>query len=337
MTTRLLLLACLAWSGAVGASTLEQCLAERLKTAGDEVTVGQLRRQCQSQLAAPALEQASVQAVQQAPAPSRATQRLQQEKSLDWQRFALTAHKQNYILPYTYAKEQNAIYSRSGDQELADHQEAKFQISFKVPVAPQNLLAEGDSLHFGLTMKSLWQVYNDELSAPFRETNYQPELFYSLPLNWHPNGADTLLRLGAEHESNGRTQLLSRSWNRVYLQGFYAKDNYLLSLRPWYRLPEDEKDAPLDPDGDDNPDIDDYMGYFEATGVVAIDQLEFSAMLRNNLRGDNKGAAELGLSFPLWGRVKGYAQYFNGYGESLIDYDHRIERIGVGVLITDML
>lgn len=266
---------------------------------------------------------------------SAARERVREERSTQWSPHVLTAYKQNYILPYTYVDEQNPIYVTSGDRELTDHEEAKFQISFKFPFNKNPLFVDGDALHFGFTLKSFWQVYNDELSAPFRETNYAPELFYTMPLPI--DTADTALRFGFEHESNGRTQLLSRSWNRIYTQFFYARDDYLISLRPWYRLPEDEKDSPGDASGDDNPDIEKYMGYFELSGAVKYSHFEFTTLIRNNLRSENYGAIELGMSFPLWGRLRGYAQYFNGYGESLIDYNHRVERIGVGFLLTDLM
>lgn len=318
------------------AETPDQCLSRLMQSASDTATVGDLRQACR-RAQADRLSEPVVLNTAKSVERSRAKRRLDLEKRSEWSPYVLTAYKQNYVLLYSYLDEPNPVYERTSDERLMDHQESKFQVSFKVPVAPQNLLADGDSLHFGLTMKFFWQVYNNALSAPFREIDYQPELFYTLPLDWQPNGADTAVRLGVEHESNGRTQLLSRSWNRLYVQGFYARDNYMLSLRPWYRLPEARKDQPQDATGDDNPNIDDYMGYFDLTGVVSFDRIEISTLLRNNLRDDNHGAIEMGISFPLWGRVKGYAQYFNGYGDSLIDYDHRIERVGVGVLITDIL
>ena len=329
------LAALLALPGAVLAGSPDACLARRLASAPDAATVGELRRQC-AQEAAAALEEQVVPGAPAAEPVSRARRRIELEKRSEWNPLVLTAHKQNYALLYSYLDEPNPVYAEQGDAGLMKHQESKFQVSFKLPVLQRDLLVADDSVHFGLTMKFFWQVYNDAFSAPFREIDYQPELFYTAPIPWKFGAEDTALRLGLEHESNGRTQALSRSWNRAYLQFFYARDNYLLSLRPWYRLPEEAKDDPLDASGDDNPDIDDYMGDFELSGVVSFDRLELSALLRNNLQGDNRGAVELGLSFPLWGRVKGYAQYFNGYGESLIDYDHRIERLGIGVLITDI-
>jgi len=326
------------------AMTLDRCLLEKMKTSVSTMTVGEIKEACiaehgqeSTRLSTEAVNTSDVITDKNGEQVSAAKARLLRERETKWSPYVLTAHKQNYILPYTHNSKLNPIYTLSGDENLQEKEEAKFQLSVKVPLADNDLFFKDDSLDFGFTLKSFWQVYNDEISAPFRETNYNPEIFYTVPTEFKPNGADTVVRLGVEHESNGRTQLLSRSWNRVYTQFFYAKDNYLLSFKPWYRIPEDDKENQLDADGDDNPDIDDYMGYFELKGVASYEKLEFSTLVRNNMRGDNKGAVELGLSFPLWGRVRGYTQYFNGYGESLIDYNHRVERIGIGFLITDAL
>ena len=139
------------------------------------------------------------------------------------------------------------------------------------------------------------------------------------------------------HQSNGRGGTLSRSWNRLYADFEFEKDNLVVGLKPWWRIPEDDKDDPLDASGDDNPDIDDYLGYFEFTTVYRYQDHEFGLLLRNNLRDDNRGAVQLDWTFPLWRGIRGYAQYFNGYGETLIDYDARIERFGIGILLTDLL
>ena len=310
---------------AMARQTLEECVQERLKTAEPIVTVGELQSDCRMELSLPSKPKSS------------ALQRLAMEKRTEWNPFVITPHKQNYILPATYMAQPNsAPYVGLGEGQL-QHAEVKMQISLKVPLAQSDMLVTGDSLYFGFTMQSFWQFYNHSLSAPFRETDYQPEVFYTFPLFLHEGAEGSALRLGLEHQSNGRSQPMSRSWNRVYTQWFYARHNYMISFRPWYRIPEKRKDDPSQASGDDNPDIDDYMGYFELQGVWDYNRYEVSALIRNNMRSDNRGAIELGFSFPLWGRLKGYAQYFNGYGESLIDYNYRMERFGLGVLLTDLL
>jgi phospholipase A1 len=182
------------------------------------------------------------------------------------------------------------------------------------------------------------QAYNRNVSAPFRETNYEPEVFWATPFDWAPFGLDAgLLAFGMSHQSNGRGGDLSRSWNRIYANVAFEKENLVVAVKPWWRIPENEKDDPQDADGDDNPDIDDYMGNFEFTTIYRRGGHEWAPMLRNNLTSDNKGAVQLEWTFPLWRGVRGYAQYFNGYGESLIDYNADVERIGVGIQLSDLL
>lgn len=267
------------------------------------------------------------------------SERIREERLSQWDRFVITPHKQNYILPYTHTSKVNReAYEFSGDwaEELA-HYESKFQISLKVPLNHKDLFTDNDALYIGFTINSWWQVYSDEISAPFRETNYQPELFYLRPLDWHLFGGNTGLVFGIEHQSNGRTQLLSRSWNRLYTTFLWEKGNTAITFKPWYRLREDDKENIDDSDGDDNPDIEHYMGHFELRGSYQLNDQKFSFMSRNNLRSDNKGAIEISWSFPLYGHLKGFVQYFNGYGESLVDYNISQERIGIGILLTDIL
>jgi phospholipase A1 len=65
---------------------------------------------------------------------------------------------------------------------------------------------------------------------------------------------------------------------------------------------------------------------------------ELSLLFRNNLwTTRNKGAIELGWAFPLLPRLKGLIQYFNGYGDSLLDYNSPVNRLSAGVSFTDWL
>lgn len=268
-------------------------------------------------------------------------ERIERERAVDDNRSVLLAHRRNYLLPLTWASDPNdAPYQDAGVDagESLNNFEAQFQISLKLPLA-EGVFNERDAIFGGFTLRAFWQVYNTEISAPFRETIYEPEVFWIMPVPWNVFGGDaTLVSLGLSHQSNGRSQPLSRSWNRVYAALVWERWRYVFYFKTWWRIPEDEKDDPLDAGGDDNPDIDDFMGNFEFTVAYRKFDHEVSVELRNNLdRDENRGAIQLDWTFPLEGRYRGYLQLFNGYGESLIDYDARIQRIGIGIILTDLL
>ena len=264
--------------------------------------------------------------------------RLSSEKKAAFDPYVMTPHKMTYLLPFSVSDNMNReIYEGIGQWgEEIQSLEAKFQFSLKIPLTRSAIFTEGDSLDFGFTLQSWWQLYNQELSRPFRETNYQPELFYTAPLEWRPFGGQTNMVLGFEHQSNGRTQMLSRSWNRLYYTFTFAKDNYAVSFRPWWKIPEGDKPTTPDESANDNVDISDYMGHFDLTLLYKWQSVEFSFVGRQNFK-EHKGGMELGVTFPLAGKLKGYFQYTNGYGESLIDYNHSQQTFGIGIALTEIL
>lgn len=247
------------------------------------------------------------------------------------------SHRPTYIMPATWVKEPNGNPSSPGQgatnyDYTLDREEAKYQISFKVPLLT-GMLDDRTTLWFGYTQRSFWQVYNREGSAPFRETNYEPELFvrYQANLDIGP-GTLNGVTLGLNHESNGQSDPRSRSWNRVVGSAAYSYNRWLFIIQPWWRIPESRHE-------DDNPDIERYLGYGNYYVIRKLGKdRTLSARLMNNLRSDgNKTSVELGYSFPMGDTVKGFFQYYNGYGESLIDYNKRIERFGLGIMINDWL
>lgn len=267
-----------------------------------------------------------------------------EEAQAEISRRALLPHRRNYLLPAAYAPDPNEkpvppAFTRFFPDEDLDNVEMKFQLSLKYQFA-KSVFMRDDRMHFALTTLSFWQAYNSDVSAPFRETNYEPEIFWTAPIEWQPLrllGIDASeISVGVSHQSNGQSGTLSRSWNRIYGNVTWETGNWVFGFKPWYRIREDEKDSILDAEGDDNPDIEKFMGHFEFRTTYRNDNHEVTMMLRNNLRSENRGAVQLDWTFPIWRGLKGHAQYFNGYGESMIDYNRQIERIGFGLLLTDL-
>ncbi|WP_052368174.1 phospholipase A [Algiphilus aromaticivorans] len=228
----------------------------------------------------------------------------------------LSLHKPIMIFPATYSPDY------SGEET-----EFIFQFSAK-----HQLL--GTSLYFGYTQKSFWQLYNGEDSRPFRATNYNPELFY----RWQPEWArlpELGLDFGLEHESNGRPLPTSRSWNRLYAGVFMPRGKSLYYIKGWWRIPERDRRGPDDAGGDDNPDIQDFLGYGELHYARQIGkQQQLALMLRGN-PATGKGAVSLSWSRPNASGNFFYAvRLWHGYGESLIDYDRSITRLSIGVMLS---
>lgn len=252
--------------------------------------------------------------------------------------FLILPHKPNYLMPFTYQDRPNdgPYEDFVGDEEWPglNKQEAAFQLSFKYKISnlPGN---SNNKLYMAYTNRSFWQVYNDKISRPFRETNHEPELMAVFNPEW-----EYLSRfyVSLSHQSNGQYTEFSRSWNRIIFGAFHITGNSVLGVRPWWRIPETSKSDPEDPSDNDNPDIDDYMGYGEFIYLKLLGPRTFTMIVRNNLRQKNNyGAVTLEWSYPITPRVKGFIQYFEGYGESLIEYDHYQKRFGFGFKVSDYL
>ena len=248
--------------------------------------------------------------------------------------FVVRLHRPNYMLPMSYNSSPNSGTMLDLDRDAeSQNSEAKFQLSFKVKLW-EDILDKDMDLWFAYTQLSFWQVYNKTFSSPFRESNYEPELLLNYRTDYNLLGLrGRIINIGIDHQSNGRSQTLSRSWNRITASAGFERNNFNLLLKTWYRLPESRHE-------DDNREILKYMGYGELWGTYYWKNHRFGVMLRNNLRtSDNKGAIQLDWSFPFpfikKDRVSGYIQYFNGYGESLLDYDKSINRIGIGLMLMD--
>ena len=285
---------------------------------------------------------------------------LRSDKPKEKNIFVLWPYRPCFFLPLAYNSSPNDSTQLDVDPKAKSlYNEVKFQLSFKFKIWRDIVRREeiekiiekstgikGIDFWIAYTQQSFWQLYNSAFSAPFRDTNYEPELLVNFDIQ-HPFHilGDTKLQfinVGFNHQSNGRAEPLSRSWNRIVANfgfeknfGPEKKDNFDLLLKTWYRLPEDSVN-------DDNPDLTDYMGYGELWGTLYWRNQRFAVMFRNNLRSENKGAVQLDWSMPLSTiheslakKISLYLQYFNGYGESLLDYNTSINRISAGLMLVD--
>ena len=208
--------------------------------------------------------------------------------------------------------------------------EVQFQISFKSKVW-DGLFDDRANLWFGYTQSSRWQVYNRKVSRPFRETNYEPEVILAFRTPYGiGDWRGQLTSISVNHQSNGRGRPLSRSWNRVILQTGLETDDATLLIRPWWRLPESDQD-------DDNPHIEDYIGRAELIYARRFGGHVVSLQGRHSLRGGDKsrGSVRVDWSIPMSGFLKAHLSLFSGYGESLIDYNHRQTMIGAGISLVE--
>jgi phospholipase A1 len=227
----------------------------------------------------------------------------------------LSLHKEMFALPATYSDAYHGVRT-----------EFIAQLSFKHRIF-------GSRFYAAYTQISFWQAYDKDNSAPFRETNYNPEIFYRtgrFPLYTGQIGAD----IGFEHESNGQKPPVSRSWNLLYACPYYYHSNFLLYLKFRYRIPEKAKEFQLAAEGDDNPDITDYLGYSDFNIFYRLlSDHQVHIRIRGNVS-TGKGSIMLNYSVPV---PMGKASYinlrlFHGYGESLVDYNRYLTRVGLGMM-----
>ena len=259
----------------------------------------------------------------------------------DWNISDFETYKSNYLLitktNHTNDVPQSPSQFNNVDRNLND-KDLKFQISLKtevmnnIPLIRDLPYVTSSRIWAAYSQQSNWQVFDSKASRPLRENNYEPEIMLSLGIDNQVNGEKKhyiprMLNLGLVHQSNGRSNPTSRSWNRLYLEsGWELTDNVSLMVRPWWRIPESE---------DDNPDIEKYLGYGDMAIRWEDDARKNAATLtlRNNLRSDNKGYAQLDLQRQVLNNpyLKLHLMASTGYGASLLDYNYDQTIFGVGI------
>ncbi|HEY6561771.1 MAG TPA: phospholipase A [Polyangiaceae bacterium] len=254
--------------------------------------------------------------------PGRAQAASVEESGID----LLTFHRTNYFVT-----------------GFTDDTQVKFQFSFKYDLWPNR---SRHNVYFAYTQKSLWDLYSR--SSPFRESNYNPQVFYSHRHvgadRAHPGCSLVAEQAGFDHESNGEDGNQSRSWNRVFAAGSAAcvddRGRFIgWGVQVW--LPFGLRD---------NDDITDYAGFGEfhlRTGVMDSERWWGSGelMLAGRKGTNTHGSLLAELSWRLgyrgaFGRAVRFApllfvQLFTGQGETLLRYDQTDRSVRLGIALRD--
>ena len=243
--------------------------------------------------------------------------------------FKLVEYLPMYVMPFRFTdKPTEQPISLNPDRPIPEwrdyqHIETKFQVSLKAKIM-QDAFGKGD-VWVAFTQQSYWQMYNGELSRPFRELNYEPELIFTYPLNFSAGNLKMkMIGLSVNHQSNGKEAAHSCSWNRFILMGVFQWNEVLITARLWKRFTEKSRE-------DDNPDIENYIGRAELSAAYPFRKNIFMLKVRNNLNfNHNRGHIELNWVYPLSRDLRILLQASHGYGDSLIDYNYKQTIVGVG-------
>lgn len=208
---------------------------------------------------------------------------------------------------------------------------AKFQISIRQRVS-KTILPFNTSLMLTYTQKSFWNIYAK--SSPFKDNNYNPGLAFVRPLVYKNQLRGSAV-VALEHESNGKDSLDSRGWNYLTWTGIYFFNASLtLQVKMWAGF-LDHGDSELDGDGG-NPDLFKYRGY----GLIALnyrsrdDNFWASAIINPRRKlGNFNTQLELNIRFHRVANQYFFIQWYNGYGESLLDYNQYTSMLRVGLCI----
>lgn len=228
---------------------------------------------------------------------------------------AFTIYKDNYIITGV---------NFSDGKITKYNSDAKFQISLRHRLY-RKLLPYQLYLFLTYTQKSFWDIYRK--SAPFAENNYNPTLGFGRNFI-HQGKIRGIGMVQLEHESNGRDSIWSRSWNRFTFTGIYILDrNYTFQAKAWIALMVARE----------NKHITRYCGIGHLGGTYTSNNQRFSCSALMIKRGGWNFSAnwDLQLAYRLFREDNQYLflQYYNGYGENMIDFNKFQRYLRIGFVI----
>jgi phospholipase A1 len=270
-------------------------------------------------------------AIDATPLATPVDQRIKEEKKAS-NPFVIAFYKPTYVIPYYYTfSPDNAIYrGNTPNGESLKNDEIKYQLSFKVPVW-KNIFGSVSSLYFAYTQMSYWQAYNR--NAFFRSTDYEPEFFLQNEFNWRVSKDWQInsINIGLVHQSNGYGNSLERSWNRAYLNMIASTEHWAIAVKPWIIFHDSVYE-------EQNPNMANFLGYGTILVACKFSGNTISLETRNFIEsGGRRSGNTLSWSFPMTKYLNGYVQVFSGYGQSLIEYDHRTNSVGLGFSLSNWI
>lgn len=225
-----------------------------------------------------------------------------------------TLYKDNYF----------TLGTEVGSKPTSTNSDVKFQISVAQRLTKSTLPGK-TYLFLMYSQKCFWNVFEESL--PMHDLNFNPGIGVSKLLISKDRlvGKATLL---IEHESNGKDGEASRSWNKVSLSAsIFVDPNFMIHGKYWIPIV----------DGENNKDILRYSGIYQ-TGLQYVSSngrfgVALTLVKRKGWDLNFNTIAE--LNYRLFAQENQYLflQYYNGYGESLLDYKQFHSRLRVGIVI----
>ncbi len=210
-----------------------------------------------------------------------------------------------------------------GTKPTGHNSDVKFQLSISQRLTKSKLPFDS-YLFIQYTQKAFWDVFRESL--PMRDLNFNPGIGLGHLIIRH-NKYIGMAYLMLEHESNGRDSIDSRSWNKITLScALVLNDNWETQFKTWIPII----------DGENNKDILKYNGIFQfaVNYRTCNKRLQIGALItqRKAWFGFN---TQLELSYKFNKRENQFffIQYYNGYGENLLEYNQYKNMLRVGFVI----
>lgn len=210
-----------------------------------------------------------------------------------------------------------------GQKPTNTNTNVKFQISLRLKLT-KSTLSWGTYLYLFYSQKAFWNVLEESL--PMTDINFNPGIGIAKPLFSKGQYVGKLM-FQVEHESNGRDSVYSRSWNHISVGGdFMLTHNALIHAKFWIPYV----------DSDNNRDILKYVGI----GQVGVELMSNNRRWRGSLllvkrktwKLDFNSVAEVSWQVTARQNWHLFAQYYNGYGEGLLDYNVFSSHLRVGLV-----